>query len=76
MGEVFLGKHPLVSSSLGSFTKPEMSENSASYSLAQERYAAMGVDTEAAMAKLATIPISLHCWQAMTWAVLKTPARA
>lgn len=36
---------------------------SASYSLAQERYAAMGVDTEAAMAKLATIPISLHCWQ-------------
>ena len=23
----------------------------------------MGVDTEAAMAKLATIPISLHCWQ-------------
>ena len=44
-----------------------MSENSASsstyYSFAQERYAAMGVDTEAAMAKLATIPISLHCWQ-------------
>lgn len=33
------------------------------YSLAQEHYAAMGVDTEAAMAKLATIPISLHCWQ-------------
>ena len=44
-----------------------MSANSASastsYSFAQERYAAMGVDTEAAMAKLATIPISLHCWQ-------------
>jgi L-rhamnose isomerase len=36
---------------------------STSYSLAQERYAAMGVDTEAAMAKLAAIPISLHCWQ-------------
>lgn len=34
-----------------------------SYSLAQARYAALGVDTEAAMANLATIPISLHCWQ-------------
>ena len=37
--------------------------NTRAYSLAQEHYAAMGVDTEAAMAKLATIPISLHCWQ-------------
>ena len=35
----------------------------ASYSLAREHYAAMGVDTEAAMARLAEIPISLHCWQ-------------
>jgi L-rhamnose isomerase len=34
-----------------------------SYQLAQERYAESGVDTEAAMARLATIPISLHCWQ-------------
>lgn len=34
-----------------------------SYKLAKERYAELGVDTEAAMAKLATIPISLHCWQ-------------
>jgi L-rhamnose isomerase len=34
-----------------------------SYSSAKARYAEMGVDTEAAMAKLATIPISLHCWQ-------------
>ena len=33
------------------------------YRLAQASYAALGVDTEAAMAKLATIPISLHCWQ-------------
>lgn len=36
---------------------------SASYSFARERYAAMGVDTEAAMVRLAEIPISLHCWQ-------------
>jgi L-rhamnose isomerase len=34
-----------------------------SYSVAKERYAAMGVDTEAAMTALARIPISLHCWQ-------------
>ena len=34
-----------------------------SYSAAKTRYAAMGVDTEAAMAALARIPISLHCWQ-------------
>lgn len=34
-----------------------------SYDLAKARYAELGVDTEAAMAKLATIPISLHCWQ-------------
>ena len=39
-----------------------MATNSA-YSLAQETYAALGVDTEAALKRLATIPISLHCWQ-------------
>ncbi len=33
------------------------------YSLAQEVYADAGVDTEAALATLATVPISLHCWQ-------------
>ncbi len=39
-----------------------MATNSA-YTLAQETYAALGVDTEAALKRLATIPISLHCWQ-------------
>jgi L-rhamnose isomerase len=34
-----------------------------SYQLAQAQYTKLGVDTDAAMAKLATIPISLHCWQ-------------
>ena len=34
-----------------------------SYKLAQARYAELGVDTDAAMASLAGIPISLHCWQ-------------
>ncbi len=33
------------------------------YALAKERYAALGVDTDAALQKLVTIPISLHCWQ-------------
>ncbi len=34
-----------------------------SYQIAREIYAGHGVDTEAAMRKLATIPISLNCWQ-------------
>ncbi len=34
-----------------------------SYKLAQAQYAEHGVDTDAAMAKLTGIPISLHCWQ-------------
>jgi len=33
------------------------------YRLAQERYAALGVDTDAALDILAKISISLHCWQ-------------
>ena len=30
---------------------------------AKERYAACGVDVEAALTTLATVPVSLHCWQ-------------
>jgi len=45
---------------------------STSYSLAQERFAAWGVDTEAALATLATTPISLHCWQGDDTAGLET----
>lgn len=33
------------------------------YSFAQETYATLGVDTETALRRLATVPISLHCWQ-------------
>ena len=33
------------------------------YTLAQERYAECGVDTERALRDLARIPISIHCWQ-------------
>ncbi|MBQ8544913.1 MAG: L-rhamnose isomerase [Alistipes sp.] len=34
------------------------------YEIAKERYAAIGIDTEAAMEKLQKIQLSLHCWQA------------
>jgi len=33
------------------------------YSSAKEIYAAVGVDTEAAIQALASLPISVHCWQ-------------
>jgi L-rhamnose isomerase len=33
------------------------------YALAKERYAAIGVDVEAALSTLSQVPISLHCWQ-------------
>ena len=33
------------------------------YQIAKEQYASAGVDADAAMRRLETIPISLHCWQ-------------
>ncbi|NBX31086.1 hypothetical protein EBR04_11705, partial [bacterium] len=33
----------------------------AAYALARERYAAHGVDADAALAAVAKIPVSLHC---------------
>lgn len=33
------------------------------YTYAQEAYAALGVDTEMALERLAKTPVSLHCWQ-------------
>ena len=35
----------------------------ASYKLARERYAALGVDTDKVRHALAKVPVSLHCWQ-------------
>jgi L-rhamnose isomerase len=35
----------------------------AAYDLAKQRYADLGVDADAALKTLATIPISIHCWQ-------------
>ena len=34
-----------------------------SYLEAKEKYVALGVDVEAAMEQLKTVPVSLHCWQ-------------
>src|ERR1041384_7500453 len=33
------------------------------FQLARERYGSLGVDADRALKRLATIPISLHCWQ-------------
>ncbi|MEI6715395.1 MAG: L-rhamnose isomerase [Verrucomicrobiota bacterium] len=33
------------------------------YTLARERYASMGVNTEAALHAVTQVPVSLHCWQ-------------
>lgn len=35
----------------------------AGYEAAKQKYAAVGVDTDAAIAKLKELPVSLHCWQ-------------
>ncbi|MCA9913661.1 MAG: L-rhamnose isomerase, partial [Anaerolineae bacterium] len=42
---------------------PTEAQVQTAYDIAKERYAALGVDVEAALKKLTTIPISLHCWQ-------------
>ena len=39
------------------------SPSSASFREAVERYAASGVDVEAALASVEALPISIHCWQ-------------
>ena len=38
------------------------------YEIAKERYAALGVDTDKAIATLEKTPISLHCQTAFCWA--------
>jgi L-rhamnose isomerase len=41
--------------------RPEMIETC--YELARERYAEIGIDTEAAMDRLSSVALSLQCWQ-------------
>ncbi|HYD83848.1 MAG TPA: L-rhamnose isomerase, partial [Opitutus sp.] len=46
---------------------------SAAYKLARETYAEFGVDTETAIKRALSIPISLHCWQTDDVRGLETP---
>jgi L-rhamnose isomerase len=48
----------------------------AAYDLARERYALLGVDTDQALAALAGIPLSLHCWQGDDVAGFENPDAA
>jgi L-rhamnose isomerase len=43
------------------------------YELAKEQYAALGVDTDAALKKMAELAISLHCWQTDDVGGFETP---
>jgi len=40
-----------------------MSNVAKNYEIAKEIYAEYGIDTDAVIAKLKTVPVSLHCWQ-------------
>jgi len=44
--------------------EPFMSTIEQQYQIAKQRYADMGVDTDAVIKKLRAISLSLHCWQA------------
>jgi L-rhamnose isomerase len=45
------------------FKQPSTKQITDAYNLARERYALLGVDTDAALSRLANISISLNCWQ-------------
>ncbi len=44
-------------------TSPTTRQLQDAYSLARERYAALGVDTDAALNALRQVSLSIHCWQ-------------
>ena len=52
---------------------PTAKQVSAAYKLARAAYAALGIDTEAAIKQALSIPVSLHCWQADDVRGLETP---
>ena len=45
------------------FDSPKPNAVKADYARAKDRYAAIGVDADAAVDRLAEIPLSIHCWQ-------------
>ena len=52
------------------------SPQESAYALARERYATLGVDTENALRTLASVPVSLHCWQGDDVGGFETPGAA
>lgn len=46
------------------FHAPSDSQIQNAYEAARERYASAGLDTDAAIDKALSVPISMHCWQA------------
>lgn len=54
-------------------TAPSSKDLQTAYAQAQERYAAIGVDTEQALARLGQISLSLHCWQGDDVAGFESP---
>lgn len=46
------------------------------YNFAKEQFAAVGVDTEAALRQLDQIPVSMHCWQGDDVAGFEAPEKA
>ncbi len=50
-----------------------MSKLEKRYLLAKEQYAESGIDTDAAISTLKTIPISIHCWQGDDVGGFETP---
>ena len=54
-------------------TAPSTKALQNAYAIAQERYAALGVDTEQALTQLGQIALSLHCWQGDDVAGFESP---
>jgi L-rhamnose isomerase len=54
-------------------TEPTEPQVRLAYDLAKERYSALGVDTDRALATLEKVSISLHCWQGDDVGGFETP---
>jgi L-rhamnose isomerase len=54
-------------------TPPTTGQLQDAYSLAKERYAALGIDTDVALDALGHISLSLHCWQGDDVAGFESP---
>jgi L-rhamnose isomerase len=52
---------------------PTSRQKSAAYRLARQAYADFGIDTEAALRRALSVPISIHCWQADDVQGLESP---